>query len=211
MKNRVNDVLQQSLAVTLKDRGFTRSGGVYSRKSGDITHIVEVQHSRWNDQEKASFTLNCGIHVPGVTSVFRRTPEPNRPRLADCCVTVRVGMLGDQKLDIWWKLSVEDDRNRDVQVANEMVSATTRMALPFLDRFQSEEQVALLLSQERSKGDEFVEPRVSALRHAYAALLWARLGDHDRAHECLSRAQIESKKTPLEDVVARFAENWDRC
>jgi Domain of unknown function (DUF4304) len=211
MKSRVKFVLQQSLAVTLKERGFTRLGGVYARESGDIAHIIEVQQSRWNDQSKASFTFNCGVHVPGVTSTFRVKPEPKRPRLADCCVTVRVGMLEDSRLDIWWKLSVDDDPHRDLHVAKEIVSATTRLMLPFLDRFQSEEQIALFLSQDRSKRDEFVEPRVPALQHAYAALLWARLGDTDRALECLNRAQIESRKTPLEDVVTRFAEEWERC
>jgi Domain of unknown function (DUF4304) len=208
MKNRVKDVLQQSLTVALKDRGFKKSGALYTHEAGNVTRMVEVQRSRWNDQDEVSFTLNCGIHVPGVTSIFRGNPEPKRPKMADCCISVRVGMLGASKLDIWWKLSANDDPAQDVQVAEEIASVTTSLVLPFLDRLQSAEQVAQFLSRDRGPRDEFVEPRAPALRHAYAAVLWARLGAIEMAHECLNRAQSVSRKTPLEEVVARFAEGW---
>jgi Domain of unknown function (DUF4304) len=192
----------------LNNRGFKKSGHLYTHKAGKIIQMVEVQRSRWNDRNMVAFTLNGGIHVSGVTSTFRRKPEPEQPGITDCCITVRVGMLGVSKLDIWWKLSANNDPDHDNQVAEEITSATTGLVLPFLDRFQSEEQVTQFLSQERGPRDEFVEPRVPALRHAYAALLWARLGAIATAHECLDRAQSESRKTPLEDVVARFAKRW---
>ena len=207
-KNRVNEILRTSLSVLLESRGFEKQSALYVRRLDDILHMIEVQRSRWNDLQRQSFTLNCGVYVPGITSAFWNAPEPKQAKLTNCCVNIRVGMLKEPRHDIWWEVSNDDRMEKDAQTRAEIVSIVTESALPFLSRFQTELEIARFLTEERTEADKFVEPRADVTSLVYAGLLWRRLGELNKCSMCIEEAKRRSRKTPLEAVVTAFA---DRC
>jgi hypothetical protein len=208
LKNRINKLLMKSLTPILVQNGFNKRGSVYTRASRSLLHMVDVQHSRWNDTIEVSFTLNCGVYMPGVTSTFRNISEPKQPKPTDCCIAVRVGMLTESRLDRWWRISKTDGSDCDRKIGEEIVSVVERFVLPFLQRFQQEKSVPEFLSQPRHGADEYVEPRADGLRLSYAAIAWSILGARSDCQTCLERAISLSKKTPMESIISSFASRF---
>ncbi|WP_081426529.1 DUF4304 domain-containing protein [Sorangium cellulosum] len=207
-KNRINKIIHEALSGALTPYGFKQRGDDYIRRIGDVSHVVNTQRSRWNEGNRVSFTLNCGVHVSHVTSTFRNLPEPAQPKLTDCCISVRIGMLTASRLDIWWELGDSDDTDEHTKVQRDVAMRTTDSMIPFLGRFESEHQVADFLSSTCTGADELVDPRAQALRMAYAAVIWRKLGDADRCSACIEEAERQSKRTPLQDVIVAFASRW---
>jgi hypothetical protein len=205
IEKRMKNILRLSLVEVLKDHGFRQKSRLYVRHVDGIMHMVDVQGSQWNDREKKSITLNCGVYVPGVMSAFRTAPEPTQPKVAECCVSARVGMLRKPARDIWWEISESDSPDKDAQIAQEIASIVTGTVLPFLDRFRTELHVAEFLSTVPSEADKFVDPRVDGYRFSYAALIWRKLGAEEKCAAYIEQARQSSKKTTLESFVEAFA------
>ncbi|WP_437630347.1 DUF4304 domain-containing protein [Sorangium sp. So ce854] len=204
-KNRISKIIHEALFGTLAPYGFKRRGDDYVRRIGAVSHVVNAQRSRWSEGNRVSFTLNCGVHVAHVTSTFRNLPEPAQPKLTDCYISARVGMLTASRLDIWWELGDSDDADEYAKVQRDVAMRTTNSVIPFLGRFEAERQVAEFLSSTCTGADELVDPRAHALRMAYAAAIWRKLGDADRCSACIEEAERQSKRTPLQDVIVAFA------
>ncbi|KYF69133.1 hypothetical protein BE15_45135 [Sorangium cellulosum] len=117
-------------------------------------------------------------------------------------------MLTASRLDIWWELGDSDDTDEHTKVQRDVAMRTTDSMIPFLGRFESEHQVADFLSSTCTGADELVDPRAQALRMAYAAVIWRKLGDADRCSACIEEAERQSKRTPLQDVIVAFASRW---
>lgn len=205
LKTRVKNVVANSLAAKLRQHGFSKPANVYVRSSGDVFHMVDVQYSRWNDAKEVSFTLNCGVYVPGVTSRLGNLPEPKKPKVTDCCITVRVGMLTESRLDVWWKVSAGGGVLEDRQIIEEIGSITENTMMLFFERFKDAKAIACFLAERPSTGDRHIEPRPEGTRLSYAAIIWAKLGASDKCQTCLDQAVQRSRDTPLEDTVASFA------
>ena len=203
-KGRVDEVLQGSIAEILKLRGYRKHANLHVRAVGAVCHMIEVQFSSWSPKNADRFTLNCGVYVPGVTSVFWNKPEPQRPKLTDSSIYVRVGMLAPSRLDIWWEVTNEGPSDNDARIQSEIRSALIDMALPFVGRFETEQQIARFLTEEPGEEDKLVEPRAAATRKVYAGILWRKLGDEAKCTVCLVEAMRQAGKTPLKPVVEKF-------
>ncbi|WP_437878160.1 DUF4304 domain-containing protein [Sorangium sp. So ce513] len=204
-KNRIGKIVHEALFGALAPYGFKRRGDDYVRRIGEVSHVVNAQRSRWSEGGRVSFTLSCGVHVAHVTSIFRNLPEPALPKMTDCCISARVGMLTASRLDIWWELGDSDDADECAKVQRDVAVTTAESVILFLGRFETELQVAEFLSSTRTRSDELVDPRAHALRMAYAAVVWRKLGDVDRCSACIEEAERQSKRTPLQDVIVAFA------
>jgi len=208
LKARAKKLLSESLTPALAHHGFKKERNRYVRPSGGVAQMVDVQYSRWNDKNEVSFTLNCSVYVPGVTSTFRSSPEPPRPALTDCCVTIRVGMLTQSNLDKWWKLTTDDDLTEDEKIGRELSSLTDNVIVPFFERVADPLAVAKLLSEPTARFVEYFDPRAEELRAAYAAIIWRNLGETAKCRTCISRALELSKTMPLEDVIGDFSRRF---
>src|SRR5688572_11138937 len=208
MPTLVDGIVDQEVTPRLKLRGFRKKGGVYVHRVEQITHILDVQYSRWNDESEASFTLNCGVHVPNVTSKFRGRPEPKWPKPTDSCLNVRPAMLRAPHVDVWWKLNIGSTRADELAVRADIRSVIEEWIFPFFDRFAEEEAVAKFLSNRPSSADEFIEPRSESLRSSYAAIIWRLLGHAAKSNMSLNDAIMRSKGTPLEETVVAFSRRF---
>jgi hypothetical protein len=208
LKKRAAVVLREGIAEQLEKEGFRRERQVYLRERGQMMHLLDVQYSQWNDETEVTFTLNCGIYREDVTSLFRNAAPPRHPKVTDCCIFARIGMLTESHLDLWWKVTAGDTESADAKVRQQLGDVVARYALPFFEGFPDERAAAQFLSAERPRKDEYVEPREPAVRQSYAAALWRLVGDAEACRRCLQASLSAATNGPLADVVRQFA---NRC
>ena len=58
-------VIHESVTEPLRTRGFVKADWLYTRGAGGLTHAVEVQLGKYNDDRKRAFTINLGIIPEG--------------------------------------------------------------------------------------------------------------------------------------------------
>ena len=207
-EKRIDGILKNSLTPLLKPQGFRKSGRIYRAQRDDIIWLVNVEMSLWNDKDQAQFTVSGGVYVPGIVGRYLNKPEPARPTLGYCCVSVRMGMLDESRLDKWWELTWSGDPNEaDKQIAAELSDRVENLLLPFLGTFNSPEGVAAYLLAPRTPDNRFVSPQDELGRRIYAALIYARQGNTAKAREEIDRAAREAEGSPIEEFVRRVRES----
>jgi len=195
---RLQAILSKFVKPLLKESGFARTGDTYVRKQDELSWLIDVQKSRYNDGTQASFTLNCGVYVPGVLSRYGLAPEPSRPKVYHCVVSARVGMLSKEHLDIWWTLTaVEDAAFTDAKIGREVARRLVEHVLPFLQRFSSRAEVMNFLLMPRKDCEEYVEPRDRATSLIYAAILSLILGDRAQCEAIMNMAAVLAAGNPF--------------
>jgi hypothetical protein len=207
LDKRINEILKQSVTPVLKREGFGKKGLVYSSDRGPLCWLVDIQKSRWNDPSEARFTLNCGIYVRGVLTAYANRPDRASPRIEDCCISARVGLLAEEAIDVWWKLMADDDaEGSDSIIGDEVRERIERCLLPFLREFETVEQVAAFLDAPIAESNSLVSPQSEAQRHSYAAVLYSQLGEARRRDAALQAAESAAAGSPIEGIVTRLKE-----
>lgn len=202
--NNLNDVLKGALTPFLKSEGYKKSGLVYSRDCGNLAAIVALQKSRWNTGSGGAFTLNFGVHVPGVGELYAGKAEAAKPRIEDCALYVRVGMLTPEHVDRWWEINADMNEAEKERGGRELVDVCKDFGLPFLRRFETLQSIAAWLEAPSGDYARYVFPMAQAQRLAYAAIVLCLCGD-SVASARLQRLYSEAVKgTPLEDVASPF-------
>ncbi len=205
---RIAGVLKGGLTPPLRARGFRKEGCVFVAEHDDVVWLVDVQKSRWNDGDEAQFTVNGGVYVPGIVSGYSGRPEPAKPKLADCCLSVRIGMLDESRIDKWWKVTASDDLQDAVDegIAAEVRDRVEGLLLHFLQSFESRAVVAEFLAGSTDIATRFVSPQAAAQRHAYASLIYSGLGNSAKAQSEIELAMREAEGSPIEGVIRRLRE-----
>lgn len=137
------DELESQLRPFLEQHGFRmRSRTCNCMTTDGLTHVINFQMGRFDPPGTSyipwfrknlygKFTVNVGIYVP---EVFRHThtiqpgsfiAEP------DCCVRARLGNLGPEPEDLWWKVRANSRTVAELQLR------LKRDAIPFLERLQT--------------------------------------------------------------------------
>jgi Domain of unknown function (DUF4304) len=209
LQNRVQKIFKAELTPTLDNVGFTKHGIVYTRDLHPIVNIVDVQQSFGNTLQAISFTLNCGIYVPGVKASFWNAPEPQKLCAANGIIDMRLGSALLGRIEQWWDLKTTDGLERDAEIGLDIRLSLEQRAFPLFDRFREKRAIAEFLSQPRRKEDSPLFTYGEAYQRAYAAILWRMLGDQEQFNECLEQAVALSRKTPgkrrVDEFVARCA------
>ena len=123
--------LKQAIVVELhqllRPEGFRKAGSVFSRRSYDVFHLIEVQGSRTNVPGNASFTVNAGVFAPAV--VYADIRELTKPSIAASHWRERIGFLGPEQKDLWWTVHNQAEAE---QAAAELSQRVLLHALPAL-------------------------------------------------------------------------------
>jgi len=205
---RIDEILKAGLTPLLRKHRFTKRGSVYLAELGDVAWLVDVQKSRWNDATEAQFTVNGGVYVRGIVSAYCSSPEPRRPRLEDCCLSVRIGRLHEESVDKWWKLTGSSGPQDpgDEQVAAEVCEWVEGLLLAFFRRFESLAEIVAFLEGPIDSTTSFVSPQSSAQRHAYACLVHLRMGNAAKARIEIDEAVRQAEGSPVEEAIKRLRE-----
>jgi len=140
------DELQSHLRPFLRAHGYRIHARKCNRTTADgLIHVIRFQMGRFDPpgtnyipwfREKVygKFTVNVGVYVPEVYAEWFRWSKKGAPTFvdeADCCVRVRLGQLGPERSDIWWKIEAS------ARIASQLQSRIESDALPFLARFET--------------------------------------------------------------------------
>lgn len=203
--SRLNIILKNWVTPCLKKAGFNKQKVQYGQVRGDVIWLIDIQRSRWNDASQAQFTLNCGVHIPGVVSAYANKNEPTKPRIPDCCISSRIGMLTTEKKDLWWRLDFDDNGTVDIQIGKDLLDKIERYIVPFLEKFDGRPEIAEFLSQPLAEDYRYISPQSHAQRLAYSAIVFSLLGDTGRANDVLKEAIDKASGAPIEAIVAGLA------
>jgi hypothetical protein len=174
---------------------------MYVRELEDISWIIDVQKSQWNTKEKAEFTLNCGVYVPGLFAAYGNRPEPETPSIGRCCLQARIGALTDGK-DRWWVLHADDDiETTDEKIGAEIRDRLEHGVLPFLERFQSRRDLAAYLEAWGPREQKQVMPKNEVIVLAYLGILYWLLGEQEKCRSMLAQAAEKAAKKPNEELI----------
>lgn len=206
LAKRISGILRSGLTPLLRAHEFRKCGQVYVSERGDVSWVVHVQRSRWNDETEAQFTINGGIYTPGVVGAYLGRPEPSALKLVDCCLSVRIGMLSESKFDKWWKVAASDvpEGAADKRSGSEVCSWVESLLLPFLQRFRLPVEIAGFLGGPADSATSSVSPQSMAQRYAYASLIYLRLGEVQEARGEIEKAVREAEGTAIEQVIQRL-------
>ena len=215
MKNRLRSLISNSVAPLLQEHGFHRINDLFICERGEFFWCVEIQQSRWNIPDRLEFTLNVGVYVPGVMSLYLGGATETCIALEHCCIYARIGMLSEEKLDIWWSIErmVEEPVGDEV-TGNDVQNAINSLGIPFLERFKSQDDVLAFLLEQPCRG-EYIQPQSGTIRLAYAAILLLLQGKYAQCQGTIDRAVLLGEKKPgsehLLSLRKRLIETIKRC
>ena len=123
LDNRLNAILKKEVTPLLKALKFKKRRLTYSYGFDELCWLVNIQKSQWNDQEESRFTVNCGVYIPNILSVYSNNiSELTSPSIMHCACSARIGMLMPEKIDIWWTLTLGDSASVDEDIAQDIRS-----------------------------------------------------------------------------------------
>jgi hypothetical protein len=183
------------VTAALRPLGFAKGGATYRREVDGLLWLLDVQRSQWNSKERISFTLNWGVFVPGLFSLYSNRPDAGRPRVSQSCIHGRVGDLMPGGLDHWWDIRADDVvPMADERVADELRQGHVGYVLPFLEAFKERQDVIDYLEHSGVQQVAF-DPRAPAIRLAYLGILYCLRGDRDRCCDAITSAEEAAVKS----------------
>lgn len=205
---RLSRILRRWVTPLLEPYGFQRRGNVFAVRFGNMAWVVDVQLSQWGNSERTQFTLNCGVYIAGVTSVFLNREEPVNVELTDCCIHARAGMLAADKIDKWWELRMDDATAVvDRAIGEDLVYRLKEDVIPFLKQFETTASVLEFLGGRRAKEDASIWPQSSAISFCYAATIASLLGKREKMSTYLEQSLRACRGKAIEEVVLRVADH----
>ena len=177
---RKKKVLQKSVLAILQSEGFTQKGIVYRRKVGNIQHVVDIQALPWNPADTIDFTINCGVFVPGVWTVYTNLIDTAEPAVWECTIGCRPGSVATPKRRDSWYLKTSDTPEQEAAIVEDIRFVIHQIVLPFFARFPDEAEVASFLSAPRAKADQQVDPVCESKGVLYAGIIWDQLGEYSK-------------------------------
>ena len=134
MRQLIASLAKAYITPVLSAHGFRRSGLTWNRRLPGIVHVLNIQVSRWSDEEQVHFTVNIGVSVEQVWRICRDKPVPKTVRESDCFPRSRVSYVMDSVRDIWWVLGTPADVER---TGIEIQDILLNKCIPFLSKQDS--------------------------------------------------------------------------
>lgn len=176
------DDVQAQLRPFLEERGYRWRVRTGNRKTGDgLIHVLNFQMGQRSLQGK--FTVNVGVYVPEVARAHFGSDTPSFIHEPTCCIRRRLGSLGPEQRDLWWKLPLGWFGISGLKRRLE------RDALPFLARFETRDFILQELTPLKGNIGGGMPNRI------VCAILLAHRGETEAARSMLA-AQIREVANP---------------
>jgi hypothetical protein len=138
--------IKGALDPAIARMGFEGKKRTYRRTRNGLLDIVDVQLWKYNDANRARFTIELGICVPVALEMaaalqsfaYFRSSVVN-PGITECAERERIGILMPEPRDRWWTVS---SGTIPSDVANEAIINLEKFGIPWLERYDSLEAFA---------------------------------------------------------------------
>lgn len=115
-----NDLIKNVISPFLKEMGFRKNGNTFNLKTNELTQVVSVQKSKWNDHDKVSFTFNIGFFDEKMYLEKSNSETPKFIREYDCQVRFRLGQI-IKGHDYWYELNKTTNKgNLEIEIFNHL-------------------------------------------------------------------------------------------
>jgi len=193
------DELQSQLRPFLEQHNFRMRSRTCNRVTPDgLTHVINFQMGRFDPPGTSyipwfrknlygKFTVNVGVYIPEVFRLTHTVEPTSFIAEPDCCVRVRLGNLGPEHEDLWWKVRASP------RMAAELRLRLERDAIPFLKRLQSRDALLEELGKVEVTYGPGAPPRV------ICSIILAHRGQKGAARERLiTQARKASRSDHME-------------
>ncbi|MBN1819054.1 MAG: DUF4304 domain-containing protein [Sedimentisphaerales bacterium] len=203
MKPRFSALVNTWISPLLNLYGFKAMNDLFVYDKRELAWCIHLQQSKWNIADKNEFTLNVGIYVPGLISLYLGRQSDMRINFKNCCIHARIGMLSEDKLDKWWLIErAPVEPISDETKGKEIQEAIKTLGMPFLQRFENRDDMLAFLLGESFKNDQ-IQPQSSVIRFAYAAIMLSLKGEYDRCQTVIDKAiQLGEKSPIIEHIIS---------
>ncbi len=209
LQDRARHIFKTWLTPLMVEKGFKKTGRIYSRQVGRMVHVADLQQSWANRKDSISFTLNCGVHIPRVWSHFTKGPEPTKLQGARGVIHVRPGLVCVPKRHSWWDMKSSDDPAGDEAFGQDFRAVVEEGAFRrFFDLFPTEADVANFLMEPRTKQNMQIWPPTASMGFVYAGIIWDQLSEYDKCRTAMARAAELAHGKRLEADCEKFAREY---
>lgn len=196
-------IIDEYVSPLLSSKGFRRSKLVWNRRLNGITHVLDMQLSKWSDAESISFTVNLGVWIEHLWQIYwdKKNPPATIPE-SECFPSLRVGqLLGEGPLhkDVWWTVK---DPNDVSATGSELRDILTTKCIPFLDKLSSIDTVLAVMEDPMLR-------RFPGGRLSYAVLKYLA-GQRADATEILAEMLANPKLKAWHDRIRGVSERLAR-
>lgn len=180
---------------------------------GAVMRVAELEKSRWCDANHVGFTIGLGVYVPGrATWVGRPDLEKPFPTLGQGSFQVGLNALIGQRYrgSLELKSDDTDPHAHDAKLIAQLTHELEQFALPFLDRFQTIEDVIAFL-ESLPEGDRL--PSHPMWEHSLAfelAALYGLSGDDAKSLEYVRRAIRLAEEQNVPYFVEQYRDHLQR-
>ncbi len=201
------DGFQRALKPFLKGLGFRTRGRTFNRATADgLTQVINLQMGASDppgttyipglrENFHGWFTINLGVYIPEVARLHGGGEARGFVRDFHCCVRERIGNVGPEKRDSWWRIS------GDQELVTEIEGRIERDALPFLEAHASRDAILSACGAPVANlGFAGAPPRI------VAAIVLTERGDRDAARALLSKQAQEQNNRGHPAYVRSLAE-----
>ncbi len=187
------DEIQAALHARLKGLGFKKKARTFNRTSDDgLVQVINVQMGAHDppgttyipglrENLYGWFTVNLGVYVPEVARCHGGGEARGFVREYHCCVRSRLGDLGSERRDLWWR------NDAVAEVVPDLLGRLDRDGLPFLDRFASRPAILREWKGKTENQGAGGPPRI------VMAIILAERGDRDAARQLLAEQAGETR------------------
>jgi hypothetical protein len=183
-------VLAKRVDTLLKSLGFDRAKLTWTRRSGLLIDVVDVQVSKSGE----AVTINAGVFDPEVFARCWGADPPTPIDETSCAVRARIGQLMPDDKDLWWP--IDDD-----ETPEHVADALAGKVVPFVESMHSREAMVQWLKEQGVVRQKYPAPII------YLAILLHLNGDELGACSLLSdlhRKALGAWRARAGEVSARL-------
>jgi hypothetical protein len=181
--DRFHALLKRDFAPLLRDDGFKGSGTTFRRINGEVTHVVNIQGSKYGGQ----CCVNLGLHYSFLpTAGGDRVTDPKK--LLECQCDFRDRVHEAHESDHWWSYGTTDAES-EANIAN-LLDTYPRRGASFFGKFEPFPAVFEKITPvDLDAGDLSKLP--TEMTQLHAAITIARIMQHlGRADKCRQFAEV---------------------
>lgn len=134
----IDTIIRGGLAPLLRDHGFKKKGRNFYREHDDRVELINVQASQWNEGCEGEFTVNFGVYYPAISAILDASAIQGMPKERDCTARQRIGLISEERKDIWWPVTATSDNQ---YIAEDLAIKVEMLCLPWLNTMSNLNEV----------------------------------------------------------------------
>ena len=190
LQSEFDEILKNLVFPFFKELGFKKNGNGFNNKTKELIQVVNIQKSKWNNQNELQFTFNIGFFNAEIYSEFHKNEIPKFIREYDCQIRFRLGQVVKGN-DQWYELNKKIEKvNLEIEIYNHLKNNLK----PILEKNTDLNSIKELILNNKN-----VELTTSSI---HKIKIFLKVGETEKAKELLKIEYLKSLNP--EDYVMKI-------